>query len=80
MFEEAHPGRAEKEAVAGGVGRALVIASSVFAGAITSQGVPQGPLSATERGQMIGRGIVVLAGIITGIVLIVLHFTRSRRG
>ena len=36
------------------------------------------PLSNAERGEAFGRGLVTVLAVITGIVLIVLHFVRRK--
>lgn len=40
---------------------------------------PAVPVTAADRGAAFGRGLVSVLCIITGVVLIILHFVRRRR-
>ena len=46
---------------------------------VMAQQSPTGPLTAEQRGQAFGRGLATLLFIITGVVLIILHFVRRKR-
>ena len=64
---------AEKKNVSLGMAGLIVVCASVFAGGIASQALHKG------RYTLAASSIVTLVGVITGIVLIVMHFTRGRR-
>jgi len=59
---------------------ALLIGGGVFANLVLTAMRPPGPLTQAQRAEMLGQGVATLAAIVTGVVLIVVHFVRSKRG
>lgn len=66
----------KKGTLSRGAQGAMILGASMFAGAVTSQ-MFRGPMTNEQRAMMLGAGIAVLAGVVTGIVFIVIHFTRG---
>jgi len=58
----------------------MLIFGGVFANVVLTAMRPAGSLTSAQRAQMLGQGIATLGAIVTGIVLIVVYFVRSRRG
>jgi hypothetical protein len=56
----------------------LLILAGALANVVTSM-IPPPPGDQAARGFAFGRGVTTLAAVVTGVVLIVLHFVRRAR-
>jgi len=61
-------------------GLMLIVGGACGGGIINMIDPIQPPLSPGQRAELLGRGIAILGVILTGVVLIVVHLVRSRRG
>ena len=64
-----------------GMNGLIVILAAITAGMVMNMMSParKPPLTYSEMGEQFGQGLVVVAGIVVGLVMIVIHFVRGRR-